>query len=126
MTVTVMMTQTISENHQMEFDFMEAQKSPRQLEFEANRLTEVQNELQEVRKKLQDVSKRLYDAETVLNYYSNVTNYTHETKSVYGRVTIQNNLKDDFDRASNNDSTFVAGKRARSYFKRYENDLPCS
>jgi len=78
-------------------------------------LEETPAELTDCQENYETLSRRLNESESVLRFYSNPVNYKLSDAPL-GMVH-QNKLPTDLEHVSGN--TFVAGKRAREYFKRY-------
>jgi hypothetical protein len=77
-------------------------------------------ELQHLREVIRKLKEQLGEADNALLFYSQIQNYAVTLKGPQSNCTYQNGLKDDFETASNDDQTLLAGRRAREYFKRYE------
>lgn len=74
-------------------------------------------------KRLREVFKakldRIKECEDALLFYSHYNNYETSIRSQTTGFAYQNKLKDDFETADNDPKTFIAGRRAREYFKKY-------
>ncbi len=79
-------------------------------------LTQASDELTDCQENYEALCKRLNEAESILSFYSNPVNYRVEKSSAIG--SFQSSLALDCEHISGN--TFVGGKRAREYFKRYQ------
>ena len=83
-------------------------------------LNQEEQELKRLREVFKSKLERIKDCEDALRFYSHVTNYETSVRGQQSGITYQNKLKDDFEQADNDPKTLIAGRRAREYFKKYE------
>ena len=87
----------------------------------AKQLERVSAELTDCQENFENLATRLDEAESILRYYANVTNYKVPKISALVVDVYQHCLNQDCEKVAKN--TFVAGKRARDYLKRFNEDL---
>lgn len=81
-----------------------------------SRLEEVEKELKDTREVLKSMDLKLTGAQEALRYYANVKNYGILPQGLE-RAVYQNVLKSDYTIVKSDPTNYIAGKRAREYFK---------
>jgi hypothetical protein len=81
------------------------------------RLDEISAELADARENCEQLYKRINSAESELRFYAEATNYKVPKNPALTAGVFQHSLPTDCESVGK--QTFVAGKRARDYFKRF-------
>lgn len=78
-------------------------------------------EVKRLRELLTERTEKLNACAAALQHYAHPRNYLVHAASQQGKCSVQNVLVDDFSKADNSVDTLVAGRRAREFFRRYDN-----
>lgn len=84
--------------------------------FVSARLTETVTELEAVREMFHSTKERLAEAEAYLRFYADPRSY-EVSRGLDSTGVFQDRLKKDYSLSDNDPNTYVAGMRAREYFK---------